>query len=61
MRGSPAYSASAIGPVSGPTDSGARATVEQDAGGGERGILVLGVVLLAGAGGLVVLRRRRLG
>jgi len=50
-----------VGPVSGPADSGARATVEQDAGGGERGILVLGVVLLAGAGGLVVLRRRRLG
>lgn len=52
-----------VGPVSGPTDSGSRVTVEQDAGGwgGERSILVLGAGLLAGAGGLVLLRRRRLG
>lgn len=50
-----------VGPVSGPTDSGPRATVEQDAGGGTRGILLLGAALLAGVGGLVVLRRRRLG
>jgi copper resistance protein C len=52
-----------VGAISGPTDDGSRPTAEQSAGDGlgGPGVAVAVVLLVAGAGGLVVLRRRRLG
>lgn len=52
-----------VGPTSGPTATAIAREQAEGSGGwnGSLGILVLGGVLVAGAGGLVVVRRRRLG